>query len=152
MKVLVTNRRARFDYDLGDKLVAGIVLDGHEVKSLKSGRASLNGSFIVLKQGEAFLMGSHINPYALANNKTDIDPTRQRKLLLHKHQLNELMAAKDSGRSLVPTAFVLAGPFIKLEMAVGSGRKRYDKRALLKEREDSRDAARAIVHRSRLRN
>lgn len=151
MKVLVTNRRAHFDYDLGDKIIAGISLDGHEVKSLKNGRASLKGSFIAIKRGEAFLMGSHINPYVLAHNKSDIDPTRQRKLLLHRRQLDELMAAKDAGRSLVPTAFLLSGPLIKLELAIGTGRKRYDKRAILKEREDSRDAARAIVQRSRQR-
>ncbi len=152
MKVLATNRRARFDYDLGESMLAGISLEGHEVKSLKNGKASLKGAFIVIKHSEAYLMGSHITPYAQANNKLTIDPTRQRKLLLHRRQIDDLIAGKESGRSIVPTAFVLAGPFVKVELALGVGRKRYDKRAVLKARDDQRQTARELVQRARHRN
>lgn len=152
MKVLATNRRARFDYDLGESMLAGISLEGHEVKSLKNGKASLKGAFIVIKHGEAYLMGSHITPYAQANNKLTIDPTRQRKLLLHRRQIDDLIAGKESGRSIVPTTFVLAGPFVKVELALGVGRKRYDKRAVLKARDDQRQTARELVQRARHRN
>lgn len=149
MKVLTTNRRASFDYQLGDRLVAGVVLAGHEVKSLKAGNASLKGSFITLKNQEAYLMGAHITPYTLAQAKATIDPTRQRKLLLHRRQLAQLQAAKETGSSLVPTAFLLDGRHVKLELAVAAGKKHYDKRNTLKARDTLREMARDIAKFSR---
>jgi SsrA-binding protein len=149
MKQLATNRRAGFDYDLGDRLTAGMVLVGHEVKSIKAGQASLKGSFITLKGGEAFLMGSHVTPYAHAEGKADIDPTRQRKLLLHRRQLDDLQAAKDNGSSLVPVALWLDKNRVKLELAIGTGKKRYDKRETIKRRDTDRDIGRDLAKFSR---
>jgi SsrA-binding protein len=145
MKALAHNRRASFDYDLDQRLIAGLVLAGHEVKSIKSGHASIKGSFIAIKNQEAFLMGSHITPYANAASKDSIDPTRVRKLLLHSRQLSDLQSAKDQGLSIVPTALLLDKRLIKLEIAIGRGKKNYDKREAIKRRDTEREVARSLA-------
>jgi SsrA-binding protein len=142
MKVLAKNRRATFDYDITERLVAGLALTGDEVKSIKSASVSLRGSFIALRDDEAYLTGAHVNPYAHAAHKEQIDPTRTRKLLLHRRQLSALIAAKQSGQSVVPTALLLQGRLVKLEIGIGRGKKRYDKRETIKQRETARDLAR----------
>ena len=149
MKLLARNRRASFDYALGEHLTAGIVLTGSEVKSLKAAQASLKGSFITLKNREAYLMAAHVTPYARASNPSELDPTRDRKLLLHRRQLDDLQAAKDRGQSLVPIAFWLDKSHIKLELALGMGKKRYDKREDIKRRDTDRDTNRDLAKFSR---
>jgi len=144
MKLLAKNRRATFDYEIGERLVAGVVLLGSEVKSVKAGFASLKGSFIALRDGEAFLFNAHITPYAHAANKTDIDPTRNRKLLLHRRQLDKLVQQKQSGLSVVPTALLLDKNLVKVEIGIGRGKKRYDKRETIKRRDTARELARSI--------
>jgi SsrA-binding protein len=144
MKLLAKNRRATFDYEITERLIAGLSLTGSEVKSIKSGFASLKGSFIALRDGEAYLTNAHITPYAHAGNKADIDPTRNRKLLLHRKQLDALIAHKQSGLSVVPTAFLLNKQLVKLEIGIGRGKKRYDKRETIKRRDTARDIARSI--------
>jgi SsrA-binding protein len=144
MKVLSKNRRATFDYELTEQLVAGLVLTGDEVKSLKAGHGSLKGSFIALREGEAYLQGAHINPYTHASDKASIDPTRHRKLLLHRRQIDQLIGHKQSGLSVVPTALLLAGSLIKIEIGIGRGKKRYDKRETIKRRDTDRDIARQL--------
>ena len=121
MKVLAKNRRASYDYQLGDRLVAGLMLSGSEAKSIRNGHASLKGSYIMLRDGEAWLHGAHITPYQAVK---DQDPTRVRKLLLHKKQLAELERSKREGNSIVPTALIAEGRYLKLELAVGRGKKR----------------------------
>jgi SsrA-binding protein len=144
MKVLAKNRRATFDYELTEHLVAGLVLSGDEVKSLKAGHGSLKGSFVALRGEEAFLQGAHITPYAKASDRAGIDPTRHRKLLLHRKQIDELIAHKQSGLSVVPTALLLAGSLIKIEIGIGRGKKRYDKRETIKRRDTDRELARQL--------
>ena len=144
MKVLAKNRRATYDYELTEELVAGLVLTGDEVKSLKNGFGSLKGSFIALRENEAYLTGTHITPYARANNKDAIDPTRHRKLLLHRKQIDHLIAAKQSGLSVVPTALLLSGALIKIEIGIGRGKKHYDKRETIKQRDTKRELAREL--------
>ena len=146
MKLLAKNRRATFDYDITERLLAGISLTGSETKSAKSGSASLKGSFVILQNGEAFLANTHITPYVHAGNKADLDPTRHRKLLLHRRQLDYLIEQKRSGLSVVPTALILAGQLIKVEIGIGRGRKRYDKREQIKRRDTSREVARRLKH------
>src|SRR5687767_8849188 len=119
MKVLAKNRRATFDYELTERLEAGLVLSGDEVKSLKAGHGSLKGSFVALRNNEAYLQGAHITPYSKASSKGDIDPTRNRKLLLHRKQIDQLIGQKQSGLSVVPTALLLAGKLIKIEIGIG---------------------------------
>jgi len=142
MKILAKNRRAGYDYQLGEKLVAGLVLSGGEVKSVRAGHASLKGSFIMLRGNEAWLHGAHITPYQVS--KQTPDATRTRKLLLHRRQLEQLERAKRDGFSPVPTALVADGPFIKLELSIGRGKKRHDKRQTIKEREAGREARRHL--------
>lgn len=142
MKVLAVNRRARYDYQIEDKLVAGLALTGAETKSAKLGHASLKGSFVQLRGGEAWLMGSQFTKYQ--GNK-DQDPTRIRKLLLHRGELDGLAVKKREGFSIIPTALVQDGRYVKLELGVGRGKKKYDKRRVIKEREAAREAARNVV-------
>jgi SsrA-binding protein len=144
MKVLAKNRRASFDYEITEHLVAGLVLSGDEVKSLKNGFGSLKGSFIALRLNEAYLTAAHITPYSKASDKTGIDPTRARKLLLHKKEIEKLVDHKQAGLSVVPTALLLAGSLIKIEIGVGRGKKRYDKRETMKRRDTDREIARQL--------
>lgn len=144
MKVLAKNRRATFDYEITEHLVAGLVLSGDEVKSLKNGFGSLKGSFVSLKENEAYLTGAHVTPYSKASDITSIDPTRNRKLLLHRKQIDHLIAQKQLGLSVVPTALLLAGALIKIEIGIGKGKKRYDKRETIKQRDTARDVARQL--------
>ena len=143
MKLLAKNKRATFDYELTERLIAGVSLLGAEVKSIKMGHASLKGSFISLRAGEAYLTGAHITPYAHSADK-EIAPTRNRKLLLHRRQLNTLVGQKQSGLSVVPTAFLQDGRLVKLEIGIGRGKKRYDKREAIKRRDTDRELARDV--------
>ncbi len=141
MKMLAQNKRATFDYQITDKLVAGIVLSGAEVKSVKAGHASLKGSFIVVRGGEAYLTNAHITPYNRAGNASALDPTRTRKLLLHKKQINELASA---GLNAVPLALLQDKALIKVEVGLGRSKKLYDKREVIKKRDTERDARRSL--------
>jgi SsrA-binding protein len=142
MKLLAKNRRATYDYEITERIIAGISLSGDEVKSIKTGFASLKGSFISIIQGEAYLTNAHVTPYAHAAHKADIDPTRNRKLLLHRRQLDQLITHKQSGLSVVPTALLQEKRLIKVEVGIGRGKKRYDKRETIKRRETARELAR----------
>jgi SsrA-binding protein len=144
MKLLAKNRRAGFDYEIGDKLVAGLVLSGSEVKSAKLGQVSLKGSFVAIRGGEAWLNNAHFTPYNLAGNRSKLDPTRPRKLLVHKKQLNELIGQKQDGYQIVPLALLEDHGLVKLEIALGRGKKNYDKRESIKRRTQEREAERQV--------
>lgn len=145
MKLLSKNRRATFDYELTERLMAGLALSGAEVKSIKNGHASLKGAFISLRDGEAYLTNAHVTPYQPSGQLTPPDTTRNRKLLLHRKELNHLIIEKRSGLSVVPTALMLSGNLIKLEIAIGRGKKRYDKREAIKRRDTARELARRVT-------
>lgn len=141
MKVLATNRRARHDYDLSDRYLAGVVLSGHEVKSIKAGHISLKGSFIHFVGHEAWLTNAHVRLYSHASQIKDYDPTRARKLLLSKKELEHLSQAKRAeGLAVIPTAAGVQHGLIKIEVALGKGRKNYDKRAVARAKAMKRDA------------
>jgi SsrA-binding protein len=142
MKLLAKNKRAAFDYHLDERLVAGLQLTGAEVKSIKAGHASLRGSFIALRNNEAWLTNAQVTPYSSAPLK-DYDPMRNRKLLLHRRQIDELIKQKQSGLSVVPTALLLEHNFVKIEIGVGRGKKRYDKRETIKQRDLVRELSRS---------
>ena len=144
MKLLAKNKRATYDYELTERLVAGLSLSGAEVKSIKAGHASLKGSFIALREGEAYLTNAHVTPYAQATQGPEPDPTRGRKLLLHRRQLDELIRHKQSGLSVVPTALLIDRRLVKLEIGIGRGKKRYDKRETIKRRDVNRELQRRI--------
>lgn len=145
MKIVAKNKRARYDYEIKDTLVAGIVLAGHEVKSVKSGHISLKGSFISIRTNEAWLTNAHITRYQSAANLSSYDPVRSRKLLLHRKQIDELISlVKTQGLSVIPLAVGIERGLIKVELGTGRGKKHFDKREATKQRDMLRDADREI--------
>jgi SsrA-binding protein len=142
---LISNARARFDYDLKDTYLAGLVLTGAETKSLRMGRGHLKGAFVTIKDGELWLNNATVQPSI--TNSAHLLPetqTRARKLLVKKREFNQLEAAKEQGLTIVPTKLLTRGRFIKIEIATAKGKKKYDKRQSIKERDTGRDTARAL--------
>lgn len=135
---VITNRRARFDYELGDSLLVGIVLNGRETKALRLGHGMLRGAYVTVKQGELWLLNATITS---TNNihLTEQEQTQSRKLLAKKKEIAQLIAAKEQGRTIVPTAILTRGRYIKLRIAVGKGKKLYDKRQTIKKRDEQRE-------------
>lgn len=138
-KIVCQNRKARHDYFIDDIYEAGIVLAGPEVKSLREGRASLVDSYARVKNGELFVYNMHITSYPFAHH-LDIDPTRRRKLLMQKREIRRLTAKTEGkGYSLIPLSIYLTRGIMKVELALAKGKKKYDKRYVLKEREMKRE-------------
>lgn len=147
--VLLFNKKANFEYEILSKYQAGVVLTGSEVKSLRLKNGSLTGSFVKILSGEAFLLNSQISPYKYADNR-DYDPKRTRKLLLKKKELEKLAEeSQQKGTTLVPLSFELTHNQIKLNLGLGRGKKQYEKRAKLRERDLKREADRDIKSRMR---
>ncbi len=144
MKAIALNKRARFDYDITDTMVAGLVLTGPETKSAKAGHLSLKGSFVSVTDGEAYIVNAHINPYPNAGPHIEQNPTRSRKLLLHAKELDQIIAARQSGLGVVALAAGIQRGYVKLEIGIGRGKKRYDKRATIKSRETTRELGREL--------
>jgi len=145
MPILAINKRASFDYNIGDKYEAGIILAGHEVKSVKTGHISLKGSYVTLKQAsknkqpQLYLINAHIPLYKQAGPMPSYDPTRARQLLLNKKEIKRLIGKKqEQGLTLVPLKIYTKHSFVKLEFGLGKGKKKYDKREAIKKREVER--------------
>ena len=144
MPTLAYNKRARYDYEISDTYEAGLVLFGYEVKSIKTGHISLKGSYITTKKEkgkmpELYLINAHIPLYKKASTIIDYDPTRSRKLLLHKKQISHLVGKKhEQGLTLIPTKIYTKHNLIKLEFGIGRGKKKIDKRESIKKRETDR--------------
>ncbi|MCW3157414.1 SsrA-binding protein SmpB [Micropruina sonneratiae] len=147
--MVAQNRRARHDYELGEHFEAGIVLTGTEVKSLRSGRASLADAFATVDDGEVWLRNAHIPEYAFGT-WTNHATRRNRKLLLHRREIEKLdRATNASGRTIVPLALYFSDGYAKVELAVGTGKKAWDKRQSIAAREADRDAQRELAARNR---
>ncbi len=147
-KLICSNRKATHDYQIEESCEAGLVLQGSEVKSLRAGRANLRDSYAAIKDGEVYLYNCHISPYAEAN-QLNHEPLRTRKLLLHKKEIKKLVGkTTERGYTLVPLRLYFKSGKVKLQLALGKGKRLYDKRAALKEREDKREMERAIKERS----
>jgi SsrA-binding protein len=145
MPTLATNPRAKFDYNILETHEAGLVLTGQEVKSIKSGRMSLKGSYVTIKNEEAWLINAQIPPYQPKNTPADYELTRSRKLLLHKKEIKSLIGKiKQKGLTLVPLRVYTKHNRIKLEFGVGQGKKKVDKREVIKKREVQRRIDRAL--------
>ncbi|NLT55362.1 MAG: SsrA-binding protein SmpB [Actinomycetales bacterium] len=143
-KVVATNRKARHDYHVEDVYEAGIVLTGTEVKSLRAGRASLVDGFASVSGGEVWLEGVHIPEYS-QGTWTNHAPRRKRKLLLHRTEIDRLAATtREKGLTLVPLSLYFKDGRAKIELAVARGKREYDKRQALRERQDRREAQRAM--------
>ena len=135
MKIVCQNRKAAHDYFIDEVIEAGIVLLGPEVKSLREGRGSLVDSHARVKKGEAFLHNMHITPYPYAHHLS-LDPTRTRKLLLNKGEIKRLIGkTEEKGFTLIPTKVYFLKGFAKVELALAKGKRKYDKRRALKEKE-----------------
>ncbi len=143
-KTVTVNRKAQHDYHIVRTLEAGLSLRGTEIKSIREGRVSIREAYVRPDDGEVWLVGAHIAHYAPAGS-TNHDPTRRRRLLLHKRQIAELKRAVDSeGVTIVPLRLYLKGGRAKLEIAVGRGKRRYDKRAAIAKRDADRQMQRAL--------
>ena len=139
IKIVCQNKKARHDYFIDDVMEAGIVLLGAEVKSLRNGRASLVDSYARIKKGEVFLYHMHITPYPFAHH-IQLDPTRTRKLLLNKREIKRLIGkTEEKGYTLIPTKVYFARGKAKVELALAKGKRKYDKRRALKEKELKRE-------------
>jgi SsrA-binding protein len=149
-RVVATNRKARHDYTIEDTVEAGLVLTGTEVKALRAGRASLVDGYAYIDGGEAYLDAVHIPEYG-QGTWTNHPPRRTRKLLLHKQQILKLHAqVREGGYTLVPLSLYFSDGRAKVELAVAKGKKEYDKRHALRERQDKREADRAMASRRNL--
>ncbi|MFI4891755.1 MAG: SsrA-binding protein SmpB [Steroidobacterales bacterium] len=142
---IAVNRKARFDYFIEESLEAGISLLGWEVKSMRAGKAQVAEAYVYLKNGEAYLFGAHISPLNSASTHVDTDPTRTRKLLLHRRQLDHLVGAVERrGYTLVPLELYWKAGRAKLLVGLAKGKKQHDKRATEKDRNWQRDKSRIM--------
>lgn len=143
-RTLVQNRQARFNYEILEKVEAGIALAGTEVKSIREGKANIKEAYADIRSGEAWLIGAHISPYS-HGNITNHEPLRERKLLLNAVEIHRLQGkVMEKGLTLVPLRLYLKGRLIKLELGVGRGKKLVDKREDIKKRDQEREIHRAI--------
>jgi SsrA-binding protein len=148
-KMICNNKKAYHDYFIEEKFEAGMVLRGTEVKSLRNGKANLNDSFALIKNGEAFLHNLHISPYDYGNRENH-DPDRMRKLLLHKREIIKLYARiREQGYSFIPLRIYFKDGLVKVELGMAKGKKLYDKREDMKEKDHKRDMAQALKQRGR---
>lgn len=143
-RTIAQNRKARHDYFVEETFEAGIALTGTEVKSLRQGRVNLKDSYVSIKDGEMVAIGIHISPYE-KGNIFNADPLRERKLLMHRSEINRLLGkVKERGYSLIPLSLYFSGQYVKLELALAKGKKLYDKRDTLAEKAERRDTERNI--------
>ena len=142
---IAQNRKAFHDYFIEDRFEAGLALQGWEVKSLREGRAQLKESYVIVRNGEVFLFGAHISPLTSASTHVNPDPTRTRKLLLHRGEISKLIGSVDrKGYTLVPLSLYWKRGRAKLEIGLAKGKAKVDKRATIKDRERAREAERAL--------
>lgn len=144
--LVAQNRRARHDYEIVETFESGIELKGSEVKSLREGKAQLREAYARVDGNEVFVFQLHISPWANASNWDRLDPVRRRKLLLHGREIDEIRErTEQKGLTLVPLSIYFKAGRAKLELALARGRKTYDKRAAIAERDSNRDVAREIA-------
>jgi SsrA-binding protein len=146
-KIIATNRKAKHDYFLEDRMEAGIALKGSEIKSVRAGRVSLRESYVQVDGEEAWLVNAHIAPYDPAS-KMNHDPRRRRKLLLHKRQIMKLFdEVRQKGYTIIPTTMYLRSGMAKVEIAIARGKRKYDKRREIAKRDAEREMARSSAQR-----
>ena len=145
--IIAQNKRARYEFALEDRFEAGLALEGWEVKSLRAGKAQLVDSYVLMKDGEAWLLGAHIPPLTSASTHVVADPNRTRKLLLHKKELATLFAkTSQKGYACLATKLYWKGHRVKCEIALGKGKQQHDKRATERDRDWKREQEKALKH------
>jgi SsrA-binding protein len=148
-KIICNNKKAYHNYFIEEKFEAGMVLTGTEIKSLRLGNANLNDSFAIVRNGEAFLNNLHISPYDFGNRENH-DPDRMRKLLLHKKEIAKLFGKiREQGYSVVPLRLYFKKGLAKVEIGLAKGKKLYDKREVMKEKDQKRDMSQALKERNK---
>ena len=146
---IVDNKKAYHDYFIEEKFEAGLSLDGWEVKAIRAGRAQIKEAYVVVKDGEILMIGAHITPLISASTHVKADPTRTRKLLLHRSEINRLVGQVErAGYTLVPLNLHYSRGRVKLDLGLAKGKKQYDKRATIKEREWNREQQRLLRNRT----
>jgi SsrA-binding protein len=149
IKIICKNRKARFNFEIENTFEAGIALMGSEVKSLRAGRANLSDSYAKFRQGELFLVDAHISPYDQANRENH-DPLRDRKLLIHKREMKKLLGkVTERGFSLIPLKLYFKNGKVKAELALGKGKRSFDKREAIKKKDQRREMERLAKYRHR---
>jgi SsrA-binding protein len=145
VKTIATNRKARHDFHIDDTFEAGMVLTGTEIKSIRAGRVSLRDSYATLKEGELWLLNAHIAPYD-QGTFSNHEPRRPRKLLMHRREINRIAGKlQEKGFTLVPLRLYLKNNLAKVELGLARGKKQYDKRAALRQKETRREIDRAVA-------
>jgi SsrA-binding protein len=148
-KLICNNKKAYHDYFIEEKLEAGLVLQGTEVKSLRAGKANLNDSFMLVRDGEAFLHNLHISPYDFGNRQNH-QSDRNRKLLLHRKQIDRLYGSiREQGYSIIPLRLYFKDGLVKVEIGLAKGKKLYDKREDLKKKDSQRELSQVMKSRNR---
>jgi len=142
----IRNKRARFDYDLSDSFVMGVVLNGRETKNLRMGHGQLRGAYVTIKRDELFLINASISGRRGIPIEED-EVSQARKLLAKRREIDQIIAAKKQGKSIIPTEILTRGRYIKVRISLGTGKKQHDKRQTLKKRDDDRRAQREISKR-----
>jgi len=146
MKILAQNRKAYHDYFIEESFETGIVLKGTEVKAIREGRINLKDSYVLIKDNEAYLLNCHISPYSHGNIMNH-DPLRTRKLLLHRKEIKKLIGrVKERGFTLIPLRVYFKGSYIKVEIGLAKGKRLFEKRERIKEREAEREIKRSMKH------
>ena len=150
MKIITENKKAQFNYHLLEKFQAGVVLDGQEVKAIKQGRVNIRGAFVIIKNGEVFLIGATVPPYQPENLLKEYRSQRTRKLLLKKSEIRELIGkSQQKGLTMIPLKVYTQRGKIKIEFALARGKKKFDKRQKIKKREVEREMRRALKEETR---
>ena len=148
-KLICSNKKAYHDYFIEEKMEAGIVLAGTEVKSLRMGKANMTDSFMLVREGEAWLHNLHISPYDFGNRQNH-QPDRNRKLLMHKREITRLYGRiREQGYSVIPLRLYFKNGMVKVELGLAKGKKNYDKREDLKKKDSQREMSQAIKARNR---
>ena len=146
---IALNKKARHEYHLQDKIEAGMELQGWEVKSIRSGKINITESFVAIEKGEAFVLGTTIQPLNQASTHVVCDPTRKRKLLIKRRELDKLIGSVErQGYSIIPTAMYWSKNWIKIEIYLGKGKQEHDKRDAIKDRDWARDKERRMKHKA----
>ncbi len=146
-KTIAVNKRARFEFHIDERIEAGIALEGWEVKSLRAGKAQFADSYVLLKDNEAFLFGCHMEPLPTVSEHDKADPTRTRKLLMHRQEIDRLVGLVErKGFALIPTAMYFSRGRVKVEIGVARGKRQHDKRKAIKDRDWQRQKERIMKH------
>jgi len=146
-KTIAVNKRARFEFYIEERFEAGIALEGWEVKSLRAGHVQFADSYVLLKDNEAFLFGCHMDPLPTVSDHVKADPTRTRKLLLHRREIDHLVGMVErKGFTLIPTAMYFSRGRVKVEVGLAKGKRQHDKRKVIKDRDWQRQKERIMKH------